>query len=384
MRFLAYSKLFELSEHRYKTPEGYLICIDSILSKTGKQEYMRDDIFKDGSTVMVQVNRTEDEVFSEKALASFENKPLTIEHPNENVNPENHSKYAVGFVRDVKRGKDGTEDVMLGTIVITDAEIIELVESGKFKELSCGYACDIDDSENLCQKNIRGNHVALCKHGRAENARIVDSIYDMSLSIADAMDLCISLGKKFIERFDKIYNAPMSTSIQRWVNEMCGWYSSVKQIVLKNTNKPLLNGELRDWFFTAGANPEMFMKNPINEELEAYDQFTDQVLNGISIKNSLCTIKYSVVDADEILVMTLEKIANKYNFAKTAQANARTTKSDLRYINKKYEFATDLKSKMKNEWLKIVETLNETYRLILGKNPSIKQVNELKKFLKMR
>lgn len=92
MRFLAYSKLFELSEHRYKTPEGYLICIDSILSKTGKQEYMRDDIFKDGSTVMVQVNRTEDEVFSEKALASFENKPLTIEHPNENVNPENHSK----------------------------------------------------------------------------------------------------------------------------------------------------------------------------------------------------------------------------------------------------------------------------------------------------
>lgn len=287
-------------------------------------------------------------------------------------------------MRDVKRGKDGTEDVMLGTIVITDAEIIELVESGKFKELSCGYACDIDDSENLCQKNIRGNHVALCKHGRAENARIVDSIYDMSLSIADAMDLCISLGKKFIERFDKIYNAPMSTSIQRWVNEMCGWYSSVKQIVLKNTNKPLLNGELRDWFFTAGANPEMFMKNPINEELEAYDQFTDQVLNGISIKNSLCTIKYSVVDADEILVMTLEKIANKYNFAKTAQANARTTKSDLRYINKKYEFATDLKSKMKNEWLKIVETLNETYRLILGKNPSIKQVNELKKFLKMR
>lgn len=33
---------------------------------------------------------------------------------------------------------------------------------------------------------------------------------------------------------------------------------------------------------------------------------------------------------------------------------------------------------------KPIETLNETYRLILGKNPSIKQVNELKNFLKMR
>lgn len=173
MKFLACSKL---SSHRYKTPEGYLVCVDSVLSRTGDQEYTRDDLFKDGSNKRISVGRSAEEVFSDKALASFENKPLTIEHPNEDVNPENYNKYSVGFVRDVKRGKDNNEDVMLATIVVTDAEAIDLIESGKLKELSCGYDCDIEDEEHPQQRNIRGNHVALCEHGRAGIARIVDSI----------------------------------------------------------------------------------------------------------------------------------------------------------------------------------------------------------------
>lgn len=172
MKFLVCSRL---SEHRYKTPEGYLVCVDSILSRTGKQTYSRDELFKDGRTDEVEVERSAEEVFSEKTLASFENKPLTIEHPEEDVTPANHNKYSVGFIRDVKRGKDGSEDVMLGTIVVTDAEAIELIETGKLKELSCGYDCDIEDEDNPQQRNIRGNHVALCEHGRAGIARIVDS-----------------------------------------------------------------------------------------------------------------------------------------------------------------------------------------------------------------
>ena len=175
MKFLVCSRL---SEHRYKTPEGYLVCVDSILSRTGKQTYSRDELFKDGRTDEVEVERSAEEVFSEKTLASFENKPLTIEHPEEDVTPANHNKYAVGFIRDVKRGKDGSEDVMLGTIVVTDAEAIELIETGKLKELSCGYDCDIEDEDNPQQRNIRGNHVALCEHGRAGIARIVDSVKD--------------------------------------------------------------------------------------------------------------------------------------------------------------------------------------------------------------
>lgn len=178
MRFLAVEKL---SDHKYKTPEGYLICVDSILSRTGKQEYRRSEIFGDGckdAEQLVNVDRLPDDVFDEKALASFENKPLCIEHPNEDVNVANHNDLSVGFVRDIKRGNIDGQDVMLGTLVVTDEHAIDLIESGEYAELSCGYDCDIADDEHPTQKNIRGNHVALCQKGRAGIAKIVDSIDD--------------------------------------------------------------------------------------------------------------------------------------------------------------------------------------------------------------
>lgn len=178
MRILVSEKL---SAHKMKTPEGYLVCIDAVLSRTGKQEYRRSEVWGDSCSdpdKMVQVDRVADEVFSDKALASFENKAICLEHPDEDVTSANHNQLSVGFVRDIKRGKIDGQDVMLGTLVITDEDAIKAVESGEYTELSCGYNCDIIDENNPQQRNIRGNHVALCKQGRAGIARIVDSVDD--------------------------------------------------------------------------------------------------------------------------------------------------------------------------------------------------------------
>lgn len=178
MRFLVAEKL---GPHKFKTPEGYLICTDAILSRTGKQEYKRCELFGDtceDPDKIVNVERTDDEVFSDKAMASFENKAVCIKHPDHDVNAENHNELAVGFVRDIHKGEDNGKPVMMGTLVITDKDAVEAVESGEYKELSCGYDCDIDDDGEPCQRNIRGNHVALCKQGRAGIARIVDSVDD--------------------------------------------------------------------------------------------------------------------------------------------------------------------------------------------------------------
>lgn len=179
----------KLSQHKYKTPEGYLICVDSILARTGKQTYQRDEVFHDGDSSEIEVDRTFDEVFSPQTLASFENKPITVEHPDEDVNSENYKDYAVGFVRDVKQGKLGNEDVILGTLVITDAQTIQEIENGEHTDLSCGYDCDIIDEENPQQRNIRGNHVALCQQGRAGIARIVDSEKSDSINDENRNDL---------------------------------------------------------------------------------------------------------------------------------------------------------------------------------------------------
>ena len=174
MKFLITERL---SEHRSKTPEGYLICLDAILARTGKQTYRKNEIFADSNDDSeIEVDRTEDEVFSPATLASFENKPITVEHPDEDVNVHNYKEYAVGFVRDVRKGSIDGKPVMLGNLVITDEETIKEIENGEHTDLSCGYDCDIEDEEHPCQKNIRGNHVALCEQGRAGIARIVDSV----------------------------------------------------------------------------------------------------------------------------------------------------------------------------------------------------------------
>lgn len=110
---------------------------------------------------------------------------------------------------------------------------------------------------------------------------------DMALSRADAMDRCINLGKKFIEHFDKIYKEPKAQVRNHWEGEMQNWLNSVKQIKLKSTNDIILNGDLRDWFFTAGANPQDFMKNPKNEELKIYDNFITNLVNGNKVKTAL-------------------------------------------------------------------------------------------------
>lgn len=379
MKFLSRERL---SQHKYKTPEGYLICVDSVLARTGKQTYRRDEVFHDSDDTEIEVDRKPEEVFSEQTLASFENKPITVEHPDCDVTCENYKDYAVGFVRDVKRGTVDGQDVILGTLVIQDAKTIDEIEAGEHVELSCGYDCDIKDEENPQQRNIRGNHVALCEQGRAGNARIVDTaddmyglvkepttryflakffnekwetddnvavikakneteaenklkrsgikydsirelthseyikfarltkvidsaIYDMALSRADAMERCISLGKRFIEHFDKIYKNPNDSSVQHWKGEMKGWLDSVKEIKLKNTNKPLLNTELHDWFFTAGANVGDFIKSPLTDEITAYDKFIVDCLS-MGLDSAFKNIKSEVTDSmktrDELTV----------------------------------------------------------------------------------
>ena len=49
----------QLSPHKYKTPEGYLICEDSVLARTGKQSYMKCELYEDcaGDQTIIDVDR---------------------------------------------------------------------------------------------------------------------------------------------------------------------------------------------------------------------------------------------------------------------------------------------------------------------------------------
>lgn len=220
-----------LSPHKYKTPEGYLICVDAVLARTGKQTYRRSEIFDTDDDSEIDVDRKPEEVFSQSTLASFENKPVTVEHPDEDVNSANFKDYAVGFVRDVKKGTVDGQDVILGTLVIQDAQTIEEIENGEHTDLSCGYDCDIDDSDSPEQKNIRGNHVALCQCGRAGNARIVDS---------KTKDAYYTIGG-YAGKYDPVAMTDIKRAAKYGVNGSIERTSDGWQLVLRGTPANLRN-----------------------------------------------------------------------------------------------------------------------------------------------
>ncbi len=180
MRFLSLEKI---SAHKFKDNNGQMVCTDCILARTGKQSYTRKEVFGDSIDNPygeIQLDRPADEVFSDSTMASFENKPVTLEHPSENVNTDNYGKFAVGFVRDIHKGvyidDDGEQhDVMMGTIVLTNKRAIQLLEDGEENFLSCGYDCDVTTDDNPRQINIRGNHIAMCANPRAGFTQIRDS-----------------------------------------------------------------------------------------------------------------------------------------------------------------------------------------------------------------
>ena len=155
----------QLSPHMDKTPEGYLICRDVPIARTGTQEYLARELQLDGDPERpVTVNRYPEDVFAPAALASFEGKDVTAGHPPENVGPENFASYSKGHVQNVRR----SGEYIIADLILKDAGLVSDVWNGVTREVSCGYLCEyVPDGSGYKQQNIRGNHVAVVPRGRA-------------------------------------------------------------------------------------------------------------------------------------------------------------------------------------------------------------------------
>ena len=159
-----------LSANQEITPEGFLLCKNVPIARTGDQLYTADEVGLDArGDGLVKIVRDADEVFHERTISSFEGKPVTIDHPNgTDVNPSNWRDLTVGIVQNVRRGSGIEDDLLLADLLITDQRGIDSVKNG-LKEVSCGYDADYQQIELGLgkQANIMGNHVALVERGRA-------------------------------------------------------------------------------------------------------------------------------------------------------------------------------------------------------------------------
>ena len=157
-----------LSPNILETPEGYLLCPGTAVARTGVLEYAPEEVgMEGGPDGKVTIHRTETEVFAPEAMAGFEGKPVTLEHPEEDVSPENWRELAVGVAQNVRRGEGDQADLLLADLLITDERAIQEVRQG-LRELSCGYDAhyvETGPGEGR-QTNIVGNHIALVEAGR--------------------------------------------------------------------------------------------------------------------------------------------------------------------------------------------------------------------------
>lgn len=201
-----------LGKTRELTPEGFLVCHDVPIARTGTMFYAAGEVpVEPGPDGIIRIERTADEVFRPETLASFAGKAVVNDHPAEDVSPKNWRSLAVGHVQNVRRGEGVLDDLMLGDLLITDEDAIKAILEEDKLEVSCGYEADYEQLEpgRGVQRNILGNHVALVDKGRC----------GPRCSIGDKETTMPILTKKFRDRIRKAFHSNDSDELEKAMAE---------------------------------------------------------------------------------------------------------------------------------------------------------------------
>lgn len=137
--------------------------------------------------------RHPDEVFREGSLATLSLTPMTLGHPAEAVTSKSPKGSIIGAIGETVKA-DG-KFVRAPFLIHDDAAIGE-IESGRQRELSCGYNCDLDmtpgtfegERYDAVQRNIEYNHVAVLPKGRAGPEVRIDGDAIAATIFEDAQD----------------------------------------------------------------------------------------------------------------------------------------------------------------------------------------------------
>lgn len=170
------------SSTREITDEGYLKAT-AALTSVGIQQYKLSDITGNAKdTKIVNVFRPSSTVFSDKTMQSAKLKPITMLHPSNMVDSDNHHNLAVGTIGENVHKLD--DDRLGANIVVNNKSIIDDIMSGKVSEVSMGYTADIKAQvgeykgkhyDYMFDGAMTINHCAIVPKGRCgSNVSILD------------------------------------------------------------------------------------------------------------------------------------------------------------------------------------------------------------------
>lgn len=148
---------------KFEKVAGGGIRVPAFVARTGIQ------IYRDETGREIRELRHPDDVFAADSYRSFEHVPVTDLHPAGLVDATNRRELSRGHMMNVR--PDGAR--LAADALITDAEMIRMIEAGERVETSGGYTCVVVEEKGIYdgqpydsrQRDIRGNHVGLGPEG---------------------------------------------------------------------------------------------------------------------------------------------------------------------------------------------------------------------------
>ena len=212
-----------------------------------------------------QIYRPAEEI--EKAADTFNGLPLSLDHWNMDASNMPKDKI-VGSL-----GTDAAFDApyLTNSLTVTDADAIERIKSGEFRDLSAGYLCDVEMINGIFDgkhydgrmKNIRGNHVALVREGRAgHDVRVADSADVAAMKGGEEMntwkDLFMGLVEAIKNGGDTVEEIKKEEVIEESEPDMTNTAPVVENAPEAKDEEPVdvLADELREAMKAAGLDPE--------------------------------------------------------------------------------------------------------------------------------
>lgn len=331
----------ELRKARRDEDTGYLRA-DGFITRVGVFTYRN----KDGSKR--RELRLPDEVFKQDSLASFEDVPLTNNHPEkELLNAKNTRKYQVGSTR----GAERADKFVKSSITVTDADTIEQIENGK-TELSCGYRCELEYQKGVTsgiegvpdglrydaiQRNIRGNHVALVESGRAGSEVQIHLDSEDAIMLEDGQPNgshkeIPTMIKKRIDGVDIEFSEQGAQAVEKLIAKV-DTYEEKTTALQKEVSETKARADKAE------------------EEKAELQKKVDEAVSPDTIKEAVEARVKLVTDAKEILPketkidgMTDAEIKRAVVLAVSPEAEAKLDANDETYLNARFDAALEVKA----------------------------------------
>jgi len=326
---------------------GYLHVATSNITKEQVVPYIGDTIpgwqeLGLKPKAIYQIYRPAAEI--EKAVDTFNGLPLSLDH---------WEMDAANMPKDKIVGSLGTDAAfdapyLTNSLTVTDADAIKRINSGEFRDLSAGYLCDVEMIDGMFDgkhydgrmKNIRGNHVALVREGRAgHDVRVADSALKGGENMGEnAWKTLFFDLTKALEGGDTVEEIKKEEVIEESAPDMTNTAPAVEsapKVAETHDEEPVdvLADELREAMKAAGLDPEdkaaqkAFMAGiayakPVDDEKPAEDACKDAETADACAKDSAPVFDKAMAaalyTAAEEVAPYVGKISNPFAFDSAA------------------------------------------------------------------